>query len=58
MAELQGVKNDLKSDQTEQQRLNDLLKKLQDDKRKLGQRVTKLTTTGVSPNIFQGSWIS
>ena len=58
MAELQGVKNDLKSDQTEQQRLNDLLKKLQDDKRKLGQRVTKLTTTGVPPHIFQGSWFS
>lgn len=43
---MQDAKNQLRLEKTAQQQFNDLIDKLQQDKKRLGLRVNKLTATG------------
>jgi len=46
LAELESIKKELISERTEAERLVDLVRKVQDDKRRLALKVNKMMTTG------------
>ena len=46
MGEIGDLKNQLAIEKSEKQRLDDLMEKIQDDKKKLAHRVNKLTANG------------
>ncbi len=46
MGEMNELKNQLAIEKSEKQRLDELVEKVQDDKKKLAERVNKLTANG------------